>query len=80
MSDQDFILVDEDDKEKDTENQTPVTGDEEKQEIAASGKKDREEEKEDGYEKICFICHRPESVTGRMIELHHMSGLYAEEL
>ena len=69
MSDQDFILVDEDDKEKDTENQTPVTGDEEKQEIAASGKKDREEEKEDGYEKICFICHRPESVTGRMIEL-----------
>ncbi len=69
MSDQDFILVDEDDKEKDTENQTPVTGDEEKQEIAASGKKDSEEEKEDGYEKICFICHRPESVTGRMIEL-----------
>ena len=45
MSDQDFILVDEDDKEKDTENQTPVTGDEEKQEIAASGKKDREEER-----------------------------------
>ena len=27
------------------------------------------EEHEDEYEKICFICHRPESVTGKMIDL-----------
>lgn len=25
--------------------------------------------KEDGYEKFCFICHRPESVTGKLIDL-----------
>ena len=36
----------------------------------------KEEEKEtekdnddDGYEKICLICHRPESVAGKMIEM-----------
>ncbi len=89
MSDQDFILVDEDDKEKSMENSTEKntgnnTGGEDgqpdrdavtespsagtvKDEIAAAEKK--EEDSEDEYEKICFICHRPESVTGKMIEL-----------
>ena len=89
MSDQDFILVDEDDKEKSMENSTEKnmgnnTGGEDgqpdrdaaaespsagtvKDEIAAAEKKD--EDSEDEYEKICFICHRPESVTGKMIEL-----------
>ena len=88
MSDQDFILVDEEDKEKSTENNTEKntgnnTGGEDgqpdrdavaenpsagtvKDEIAAAEKK---EDSEDEYEKICFICHRPESVTGKMIEL-----------
>ncbi len=71
MSDHDFILLDEDDKEKDTENaKTDVTADAadagRKQEVAPSDKKD---DKEDGYEKICFMCHRPESVTGKMIDL-----------
>ncbi|MDO5539764.1 MAG: ATP-dependent Clp protease ATP-binding subunit ClpX [Eubacteriales bacterium] len=28
-----------------------------------------EEKKDDEYEKICYICHRPESKTGKMIEL-----------
>ena len=27
------------------------------------------EENEDGYEKYCFMCHRPESVTGKLIEM-----------
>ena len=28
------------------------------------------EEKDDSeYEKVCFLCHRPESVAGKMIEL-----------
>ena len=27
------------------------------------------EHKEDEYEKICFICHRPESIAGKMIDL-----------
>ena len=25
--------------------------------------------KDDGYEKFCSICHRPESVTGKLIDL-----------
>lgn len=29
---------------------------------------------DDEYEKVCFICRRPESVTGKMIELpNHIS-------
>lgn len=31
--------------------------------------KDSKEHKEDEYEKICFICHRPESIAGKMIDL-----------
>ena len=27
------------------------------------------EEKEDEYEQVCFLCRRPESVTGKLIEL-----------
>ena len=31
-------------------------------------------DKEDEYEKVCFICHRPESVAGKMIDLpNHIS-------
>ena len=29
---------------------------------------DKKENNEDRYEKVCFICHRPESVTGKMID------------
>ena len=28
-----------------------------------------QEEKKDEYEKICFMCRRPESKAGKMIEL-----------
>ena len=32
--------------------------------------KDTEHEKpNDGYEEICYICHRPESVAGKMIHI-----------
>ncbi|MEG0228758.1 MAG: ATP-dependent Clp protease ATP-binding subunit ClpX [Lachnospiraceae bacterium] len=32
------------------------------------------ESKEDEYEKVCFLCHRPESVAGKMVELpNHIS-------
>lgn len=69
MSDQDFILVDEEDTEKDNS----IHSDEKKQEVVSAekgGADDRADEKDDdGYEKICFICHRPESVTGKMIDL-----------
>ena len=65
MSDNDFIIIDE-------EKETPVTtegkesSDTEKKEVFQTSAK---EEHEDEYEKICFICHRPESVTGKMIDL-----------
>ena len=61
MSDNDFIIIDE-------EKETPVTtegkesSDTEKKEVFQTSTK---EEHEDEYEKICFICHRPESVTGK---------------
>ena len=72
MSDQDFILVDEEDKENNKKDQHPDT--EEKPEVvSAENGRDTAEDKDDkddlGYEKICFICHRPESVTGKMIDL-----------
>ena len=28
-----------------------------------------EQKDDDGYEKICFMCHRPESTAGKMIDL-----------
>ena len=36
--------------------------------MAAQGQ-EKDDRQDDGYEKICFICHRPESVTGKMIDL-----------
>ena len=53
MSDNDFMIIDEEEKEEKTEQSS----------------KDENDSKDDGYEKICYICHRPESVTGKMIEL-----------
>ena len=38
-------------------------------ETTATESKDSKEYKEDEYEKICFICHRPESIAGKMIDL-----------
>ena len=29
----------------------------------------QEEKKDDEYEKICFMCHRPESIAGKMMDL-----------
>ena len=73
MSDQDFILVDEEDKEKENNGQDGRFKEEQKQEVvsADSSRKDgsSDQKDDDGYEKVCFICHRPESVTGKMIDL-----------
>lgn len=60
MSENDFIIVDE--KEQDTPAST-----EEKSEVAVTEK--AEEKHEDEYEKVCFMCHRPESTAGKMIEM-----------
>ena len=35
---------------------------------------DKKQNNDDDYEKVCFICHRPESVAGKMIDLpNHIS-------
>ena len=42
----------------------------EKEEIIEEDEDSREEDREqDEYEKFCFLCHRPESQAGKMIEL-----------
>ena len=89
MSDQDFILVDEEDTEKNIENRAEnnvenstrssaedSSGKDGGKEVSAEEKSrdeviasDKKEDDKDEYEKICFICHRPESVTGKMIDL-----------
>ena len=74
MSDNDFIIVDEEDKEKENDGQDNKSGNGQKQEVvsANSRRKDdssSDQKDDDGYEKVCFICHRPESVTGKMIDL-----------
>lgn len=81
MSDQDFVIVDE---EKDSEipQEKENRTEDSRKEVVKDAEKEREDD--DGYEKICFICHRPESVTGKMIRssesYYGVSGLYAEKL
>lgn len=64
MSDHDFIITD-------SEEQGDASSSEEKKDMVVSENTEGkpEEKQEDEYEKVCFICHRPESVTGKMIEL-----------
>ena len=66
MSDQDFVIVDE---EKDSEipQEKENRTEDSRKEVVKDAEKERKDD--DGYEKICFICHRPESVTGKMIDL-----------
>ncbi len=65
MSDKDLIIDESDVEEKESEIVDGIV--EEKKEAKVANSK--EDEEEDGYEKFCMICHRPESVTGKMIEL-----------
>ena len=69
MSDNDFIIIDEETKEKDTPADTRSEDNQEteKQEVVRTEKKDDDDN--GGYEKICQMCHRPESVTGKIIDL-----------
>ncbi|MGN1377033.1 MAG: ATP-dependent Clp protease ATP-binding subunit ClpX [Dorea sp.] len=46
----------------------------EKVEDAEVQVEDKKQNNDDDYEKVCFICHRPESVAGKMIDLpNHIS-------
>lgn len=71
MSDNDFIIVDQEEEKAENEIKDNSSDQEEKKEIASVEQEDKEkkENEEDEYEKICYICHRPESVTGKMIDL-----------
>ena len=58
--------------EKDIINDTEI--EEVKDAGVLTGESGREDDKKEEYEKVCFICHRPESVTGKMIDLpNHIS-------
>ena len=68
MSNNDFIIMDEEteDISSESEKTTEVT---ESDSTSSDSKKNHTSHDDDGYEKICFLCHRPESVTGKMIDL-----------
>lgn len=63
MSDQDFIIIDELDKKE-----SNVDTVETKEETSVVTQ-EKDEKEDDGYERYCLICHRPESVAGKMIDL-----------
>lgn len=68
MSDNDFIILD----QEETKDSPAAEQDNSSADTAAETaelKKKEEDVREDEYEKICFLCHRPESVAGRMIDL-----------
>ena len=55
--------------EKDNMNHNELENEDDKDVVVEDRKKD-----DDEYEKVCFICHRPESQTGKMMDLpNHIS-------
>lgn len=59
-------------KKKSPQGQTRWTKKRKNDHLAVKKEEEKETEKDnddDGYEKICLICHRPESVAGKMIEM-----------
>ena len=66
MSDNEYkdVEIEDEDKQKDTEAVEVV--DAKDTEVTKDSDHSNED---DGYEKICFICHRPESVAGKMVDL-----------
>ena len=64
MSDYDFTIIDSDEKEsQDTGADLPEEEKQEVQEVVTAEETD--DEKEEEYEKVCFICRRPESKAGK---------------
>ena len=53
--------------EKDNINEMDIDIDSEKKEVPEVVKEEKKENEE--YEKFCFMCHRPERVAGKMIDL-----------
>ena len=65
MSDHDTRIIDED-QNQDFREVDLETVEDPKEEVVTV--EDSQDDKEDDYEKVCFICHRPESVAGKMME------------
>lgn len=58
----------------DQENKNPNDQNQEVEKVETVSVEPSSDEKDDEYEKVCFICRRPESVTGKMIDLpNHIS-------
>ncbi|HBA62865.1 MAG TPA: ATP-dependent Clp protease ATP-binding subunit ClpX [Lachnospiraceae bacterium] len=56
MSEQDYVESNEVEEIEDTE-------------VADTGNVEKKSDDTGEYEKVCFLCHRPESIAGKMIEL-----------
>ena len=65
MSDQDYREIK---PEEETEKEKEIKKEVEKVEQSQTEVEDTKKD-DDDYEKVCFICRRPESVTGKMIDL-----------
>ncbi len=58
----------------DHENKNPNDQNQEVEKVETVSVEPSSDEKDDEYEKVCFICRRPESVAGKMIDLpNHIS-------
>ena len=58
----------------DQENKNPNDPNQEVEKVDTDSVEPSSDEKDDEYEKVCFICRRPESVAGKMIDLpNHIS-------
>ncbi|MBS6762749.1 ATP-dependent Clp protease ATP-binding subunit ClpX [Muricomes sp. OA1] len=65
MSDKDFVIIDEEDHKEDGKDST-IVEEQKETSVTAQGEDSGDD---DEYEKYCLMCHRPESVAGKMIEL-----------
>ena len=70
MSDKDFIIIEEAENKEEKED---IIGDLVEEDDYTNKKKAEvtahSDDEEDGYEKYCLICHRPESSAGKMVDL-----------
>jgi ATP-dependent Clp protease ATP-binding subunit ClpX len=70
MSDKDFIIIEE---AENKEEKKDIIGDLVEEDDYTNKKKAEvtahSDDEEDGYEKYCLICHRPESSAGKMVDL-----------
>lgn len=67
MSDNDFTIIDEEEKEKEQSDSKTADAAGEQTEVVTTDSENKDDKEE--YEKVCFICHRPESKAGKMVDL-----------